>query len=174
MDSHSLTLKTTIPHLIRLWLCAKINNGFYFAVAAVVLDNGDDDGGMSTSTSRKMFSGHFQKIPNPETDLNTLKLEIRHHCTGPIGYSDNPASVTFFWSQKPSENYRIEWSLTVTLFQFPSTVTVTDRACIAQHQSYGARTNSLSERNTGFHHHLCRQTSGTRAKNSGRTPQSSE
>ena len=45
-----------------------------------------------------------------------------------------PVRVTVYWSPKgPShtENHRIEWqSLTVTLFRFRSTVTVTDNACI--------------------------------------------
>ena len=52
--------------------------------------------------------------------------------SGFIFYSDNPATVTVFWSQKGSsfmENHRMEWQLlSVTLFRFPSTVTVTDRS----------------------------------------------
>ena len=79
------SFKATIPHLIRLWLCAKINNGFSFAVAAAVLDNGDvrsfaDGGGGWTSSSsrnRKMFCGHFGKIAKPKnrTEMNALHIE---------------------------------------------------------------------------------------------------
>ena len=67
-------------------------------------------------------------------------IQFLIHITGFICWSDNdnPATVTVvLWSEKWSsytDNHRIEWqSLTVTPFRFPSTVTVTDRACIFNH-----------------------------------------
>ena len=50
------------------------------------------------------------------------------------GYSDIPAAVTFFWSQKGSPNTEnpgySDISPTVTLFGRPNTVTVSGEACV--------------------------------------------
>ena len=90
---------------------------------------GDELHNARSGSQRRRPGGQPYRLPMWKGTV----FEPVHSDTGPIGYSDNPATVTVFWSQNGSsytDNHRIEWqSLTVTLFRFPCTVTVTDRAC---------------------------------------------
>ena len=99
--------------------------------------------------------------------------------TGPFSYSDtgeidNPATVTVLLL-----NHWIEWqSLTVTLFRFPRTITVSDRGCITEanfpfrysNRSTRSRSATSPRRSPTWTANwtLCR-----RCRSRGRTPTSS-
>ena len=122
-ESYSRALEQGSLLLSRLWfwLWRTIRSGHIFGISSLrakqMIAHWQIDGGLVI-----MFSG-----------IRVIQFLI--HITGFICWSDsdNPVTVTVFWSQEGSsypENHWIEWhSLTVTLFRFPKMITVTDRAC---------------------------------------------